>query len=309
VIAKELNARGLKGKNGGRWTSTTIRGMICNEKYIGDAIFQKTYSDSQFNRYINRGEREQYLIQDHHEAIISREDYDATQLVMEQRGKEKGVEKNNEKYLNRYPFSGKIICDQCGGTFKRRIHSSGKKYIAWSCNTHITEIEKCSMKYISNFELESAFVTMLNKLIFGHQSVLRPLLMSLRGIDSNRSMETIQEIDKKLADIEDQRKVLMGLQTRGYLEPAVYTRGNNELSQEAGQLQRRKESLISFISSDSRHLSEVSALLQFATKSTMQNGFDADLFSRFVDHIIVYSRTEIGFVLKCGITLKERLVK
>jgi len=283
--------------------------MICNEKYIGDAIFQKTYSDSQFNRYINRGEREQYLIQDHHEAIISREDYDATQLVMEQRGKEKGVEKNNEKYLNRYPFSGKIICDQCGGTFKRRIHSSGKKYIAWSCNTHITEIEKCSMKYISNFELESAFVTMLNKLIFGHQSVLRPLLMSLRGIDSNRSMETIQEIDKKLADIEDQRKVLMGLQTRGYLEPAVYTRGNNELSQEAGQLQRRKESLISFISSDSRHLSEVSALLQFATKSTMQNGFDADLFSRFVDHIIVYSRTEIGFVLKCGITLKERLVK
>lgn len=309
MIAKDLNARGLKGKNGGRWTSSTIRGMIGNEKYIGDAIFQKTYSDSQFNRFTNRGERAQYLIQDHHEAILSREDYDAAQLVLEQRGKEKGVEKQNEKYQNRYPFSGRIICDQCGGTFKRRIHSSGKKYIAWCCNTHITEIEKCSMKYISNSELEFAFVTMMNKLIFGHQIVLRPLLMSLRGIDSNNSMETLQEIDKKLADIEDQRKVLMGLQTRGYLEPAVFTRGNNELLQEAGQLQRRKESLISFISNDSRHLSEVSALLQFSTKAAMQSGFDGELFSRFVDHIIVYSRMEIGFVLKCGITLKERLVK
>ena len=122
-------------------------------------------------------------------------------------------------------------------------------------------------------------------------------------------MVTLQEIDKKLADIEEQRKVLMGLQTRGYLEPAVFTRGNNELLQEAGQLQRRKESLISFISNDSRHLSEVSALLQFATKAAMQSGFDSELFSRFVDHIIVYSRMEIGFVLKCGITLKERLVK
>ena len=109
--------------------------------------------------------------------------------------------------------------------------------------------------------------------------------------------------------IEELRKVLMGLQTRGYLEPAVFTKGNNELLQEAGQLQRRKESLISFISNDSRHLSEVGALLQFATKAAMQSGFDSELFSRFVDHIIVYSRMEIGFVLKCGITLKERLVK
>ena len=193
--------------------------------------FKRPTATASSTGLLTAGEREQYLIRDHHEAIISREDYDAAQLVMEQRGKEKGVEKQNEKYLNRYPFSGKIICGQCGGTFKRRIHSSGIKYIAWSCNTHITEIEKCSMMYISNSEFEYAFVTMMNKLIFGHQIVLRPLLMSLRGIDSNNSMETIQEIDKKLSDIEEQRKVLMGLQTRGYLEPAIFTRGNNELLQ------------------------------------------------------------------------------
>jgi uncharacterized protein YaaW (UPF0174 family) len=73
------------------------------------------------------------------------------------------------------------------------------------------------MKYITNSELEFAFVTMMNKLIFGHQIVLRPLLMSLRGIDSNNSMETLQEIDKKLADIEEQRKVLMACKLEAIL--------------------------------------------------------------------------------------------
>jgi len=36
--------------------------------------------------------------------------------------------------------------------------------------------------------------------------------------------------------------------------------------------------------------------------------FNSDVFDRFVDQIIVFSRKEIGFELKCGITLKERLV-
>jgi hypothetical protein len=78
--------------------------------------------------------------------------------------------------LNRYPFSGKIICGQCGGTFKRRIHSSGRHKIAWCCSTHIADIQKCSMIYIPEFDFEYAFVTMINKLIFGHEAVLKPLL-------------------------------------------------------------------------------------------------------------------------------------
>jgi site-specific DNA recombinase len=50
-------------------------------------------------------------------------------------------------------------------------------------------------------------------------------------------------------------------------------------------------------------------LLQYATKASMLKGFDGELFARFVERVLVYSRTEIGFELKCGITLKERLVR
>lgn len=41
-IAKALNTRGVSTKRGGRWTGHTINGMIKNEKYTGDVIFQKS---------------------------------------------------------------------------------------------------------------------------------------------------------------------------------------------------------------------------------------------------------------------------
>ena len=176
-IASELNCRGVPSKKGGRWTATTIRGMVGNEKYTGDAIFQKTYTDTHFNRHYNYGEKDQYLIKNHHDAIINHEDFEAAQSIIEQRGKEKGLEKQNKKYQNRYPFSGKIICGQCGGKLKRRIHSTGRHTIAWCCTNHIEDAEKCSLKYIPEPDFEYAFVTMMNKLIFGHQAVLRPLLI------------------------------------------------------------------------------------------------------------------------------------
>ncbi len=308
-IADELNRRNVPTKKGGRWTATTIRGMIGNEKYTGDAILQKTYTDEHFNRHTNYGEKDQYLIKNHHEAIISHEDFNAAQRIIEQRGKEKGVEKYHGKYQNRYTFSGKIICSQCGGKFKRRIHSTGRHNIAWCCSTHITDIKRCSMKYLSESDFEYAFVTMMNKLIYGHKTVLKPLLESLCGINSDDSLASIRGIDRRLEENAEQRKVLVGLMTKGYLEPAVYNKGNNELLQEVERLQRQKESLIRFINNDSQNLNEVNKLLHYTTKIAMFTNFDGDIFNRFVERIIVYSRSELGFELKCGITLKERLVK
>jgi len=308
-IANELNLRNVPTKNGGRWTCTTVRGMVGNEKYTGDAIFQKTYTDAHFNRHNNYGEKDQYLFKNHHEPIISHEDFEAAQDIIDQRGKEKGLEKQNTKYQNRYPFSGKIICGQCGGTFKRRSHSSGRHRIAWCCSTHIANIKKCSMKYVSESDFEYAFVTMMNKLIFGHAVVLKPLLVSLRGMSSDETLENIRALDKKLEENTEQRNVLVGLMTKKYLEPAVYNKSNNELLQEAERLRRQKESITRFLNNDFQNLSEVSALLQYAAKTSMLKGFDGELFARFVERVLVYSRAEIGFELKCGITLKERLVR
>lgn len=307
-IAEALNNRNIPTRRGGLWSATTIRGMVGNEKYTGDAILQKTYTDDSFNRHTNYGEKKQYLVKNNHDAIISHEVFEAAQVAIVQRAMEKGLEKRSGKSQNRYPFSGKIVCGNCGGTFKRRIHWSGRHRIAWCCITHLEDKEKCSMKYIAESDFEYAFVTMMNKLIFGHKTVLMPLLESLRGINSNDSLTSIRELDKKLEENAEQRNILVGLMTKGYLEPAVYNRGNNELLQEAERIKRQKESLVRFINNDTQNLSEVGELLHFASRAAMLTGFDGDIFKSFVKRIIVYSRAEIGFELKCGITLKERLV-
>ena len=61
-IAEELNERGVATKKGGHWTPGTVNAIIGNEKYTGDVLFQKTYTDSSFNRHQNRGELDPYLM-------------------------------------------------------------------------------------------------------------------------------------------------------------------------------------------------------------------------------------------------------
>lgn len=96
AIANELNKKGVPTKKGGRWTASTVRGMLANEKYTGDVIFQKTYTDSQFNRHTNYGERDRYALACHHEAIISHEDFEAAATLIQQRSHEKGIVKGKK---------------------------------------------------------------------------------------------------------------------------------------------------------------------------------------------------------------------
>jgi len=105
---------------------------------------------------------------------------------------------------------------------------------------------------------------------FGRDTVvLLQLLMGLRSINSGDSVTKLLDLDKKLEENAEQRKVLVSLMTEGYLEPAVYKKGNNELLQEAERIQRQKESISRFINCDNIYLHEVSELLQYTTKATM----------------------------------------
>lgn len=308
-IADDLNQKGIPSKKGGRWTATTIRGILTNEKYTGDVILQKTYTDSRFNRHTNYGEKDMYLVENHHEAIISHEDFETVDAVINQRAKEKGIVKRTSKYLNRYPFSGKVICSECGSTFKRRIHSSGaRKYIAWCCSKHIRQITECSMQFIRDDDIKTAFVTMMNKLVFSQKFLLRPLLNGLRNQNNAESFRRIEELEAKIESNLEQSQMLTGLMTKGYLEPALFNKEKNSLTAEGARLLAEKEQLTHSVNGNLAKVEEVNLLLKFVTKSKMLTAYKDELFENYVEKIIVYSREEIGFELKCGITLRERLV-
>ncbi len=308
AIAEELNTNGGPTKKGGRWTPTTVRGMISNEKYTGDVIFQKTYTDSQFNRHVNYGEKDQYAMADHQEAIISREIFDAANALVAQRGREKGIIKGSEKYQRRYCFSGKIVCGECGDTFKRRIHSSTtRKYAAWCCTTHIEDKDRCSMKYIRDDAIKAAFVTMINKLIFAHSMVLKPYLEALRSGCKDAPMRRIQEIQTLLLENAEQRETLTKLMAQGYIDQILYNEENNTLLSQADRYRQEMDSLSKTIGGEGAHANATQDLLRYVEKAAMLTEFDEALFENTVDLIMVLSREEIAFELKCGLTLKERI--
>lgn len=141
AIAEKLNQQGVITKWGKTWHGTTIRGIIKNEKYIGDTLFGKTFTDDSFKRKVNRGDRNQYFMEEHHPAIVDKATFEQAQQMLAQNAKSKNIVQDDEKYQNRYSFSGILKCGECGGTFKRRIQTKNKneKYVAWSCTTHLKD--------------------------------------------------------------------------------------------------------------------------------------------------------------------------
>ncbi|URW87852.1 zinc ribbon domain-containing protein [Blautia wexlerae] len=143
--------------------------------------------------------------------------------MLAQRAAEKGNGTNTSRYQNRYALSGRIRCGECGTTFKRRSHyKPSGDYIAWTCGKHIENRHACSMLYVEETAIHDAFVTMINKLVFGHQKILKPLLESLKSTDDKDKLNMIRRIDQEIENTAMQKQTLVGLATQGILEPAIY---------------------------------------------------------------------------------------
>lgn len=307
-IAKELNTENTPTQRGGKWHSTTVNSIIRNETYTGDALFQKTYTDDNFNRHSNTGEKNMYIVENHHEAIVSKEIFELANRELERRAAEKGHEAGNDSYGNRYSFSGKIYCKECGSKLKRMKHAMPEPgIILWSCKGHLADKTACSLKAIKDEELKTAFITMLNKLRFAKDQILYPLLKSLQGFDSQENLIRIDEITERLEKNLEQQQTLAGLVSDGIIEPALMTKLRNELLQEQTKLEKQKVELSESMVGNRSQIDELKKLISYLTSSNTLEEFSDDLFDTFGEKIIAISRSEVEFELKCGLKLKEGL--
>ena len=300
-IADELNRQGIFTARSGKWRGERITELIANEKYVGDALFQKTYTDSSFTRHRNHGVCNQYLITEHHEPIVSHEVFDRANEIIKLRRKGKC---DTKKYQNRYGFSGKIICGECGSVFKRRIHYTvSDSYTAWCCKKHLQNITACSMKYVADDSLKSAFLIMINKLIFARKYVLTPLLRKLQREGRNKRLK---EYDDLISQNIESQQILLRLSSSGMIDDNIYTQESTRLKNEFDRLQKEK----SLISAENREekITELEKLIKFTGENSRIGEYSDSLFLEFVDHIKIVSRHEAEFHLKCGLVLTEELI-
>lgn len=192
-IAKELQAQGIKTVTGlDKWHPGTIHKMLICEKYIGDAMLQKTYTVDFMTKkkVINDGIVKRYYIKNNHEPIISREQYAQVQeeLKMRKNKTERGL-----KYSSKYPLSGLITCGGCESGYIRCIwqNKKGEKTAVWRCKERIkTGSQNC--KTSCNLKEKLVYDVLVDS--------LSSLLTADKSILSSMELQDIARIKKAFGE-------------------------------------------------------------------------------------------------------------
>ena len=232
------------------------------------------------------------------------------QNLIKERAKKLENRVSNNAYQNRYALSGKIICGECGSKFRRKTnYSVGRSYIAWSCIGHIEDKDSCSMLFLRDGEIKATFATIMNKLAFSRKIILEPLCDSISKTHEECDLERIDAIDKRMEQLTEERNILIGLMTKGFLEPALFSKERNALDSEIKNLTTEKTNLVMSFTSGTSQADEVKTILEHVSKDKFDGDYTEETFEKFVENIVVSSREELTFKMKCGLSLKEKVVR
>jgi site-specific DNA recombinase len=207
-IARSLEADGiLNGAGREKWHTSNINQILRNEKYIGDALLQKTYTTDFLTktRVKNHGIVPQYYVENSHEAIIPREIFMQVQEeLIRRRIVHTSPNGKNRTFSSIHCFSNMIICGGCG-EFYRRIHwnNRGKKSVVWRC---ISRLENtglfCDARTVPESQIEQILVTAINKTLCGKDDFLVTLQNSIETVLCCNNDQTLESIDKRLSELQ-----------------------------------------------------------------------------------------------------------
>lgn len=303
-IAMELTAEGVIRNNGkSKWHYSGVNLVLKNERYIGDQLLQKRYTTETLPLQLkrNRGQRDMYYIENTHEAIISRDDFDAVQEMIDMRKKIH----YSAAPTTSYPFSKIIKCSVCGQTFLRK-NANNINY--WICSG-MDRSRTCKVTQIAEEEIENAFMRMYNKLSRGKDQILAPIvtrLLELRSI-KNRSSEKIIEINNQIREISEQSHVLNGLRAKGIIDSAFCISQQNELNAKMEKLRKSKSHFMIEDQNDELITLTKTIITAIEDGPVLMEQFDDSLFKILVSKITASSEDLIEITLINGLRLTEQI--
>ena len=303
-IAEELEEDDIPTRRGGKWNASCVNRMLRNITYTGDLILQKTYTDSSFKRHVNYKEKDKYYLSGHHEPIINMDTFEKVKALMEMSAESKNNKAGQGKHGKTSLFRKMIICGKCGNTWKR-LKISGEFY--YGCNTHFADKNACEMKSIREEAIMAAFVVMMNKLIAAREQILVRYSRDLTSLAKNNRSSEYAKLEIRLNEINQRRMQLKDFFGKSLLDPAIFASEMEALISEENQIKGKQETLNQQDVCSKSQKQSLKELLAFTASVEGLRSFVPDLFLRFVDHIVVYSREEIGFAMKCGPVFREVL--
>lgn len=299
-IAVELTKRGIKTPGGKDvWNQQTVRRMLSNEKYKGDALLQKEFTVDFLTKKMkkNEGQVPQYYVEGNHEAIILPAVFDMVQAELEKR------RSGSSRYSGVSIFSNKIKCSDCGGWFGSKVWHSTDQYrkVIYRCNRKYNG-EKCQTSHVTEDEVKAAFVSAYNQLVTEKKEIIA-------------NAEIIRKTLCRTDNLEAEKRVLEEEMSVAAARAQGLIAENARIAQNQIEYQERYAALVGRYNAAKAQYDEVvetiaakaaqsERLSDFIQTMQMQGGilteFDERLWSSMVDFVTVGRGKKITVTFRDG---------
>ena len=306
TIAEEMNRRGVPKKHGeAAWIPYAVACWLRNEKYTGNTLCQKTFTTGfPYISVKNRGEVDQFYIENSHPAIISQEIFDKVQALRKKK-------KAPASAPSKFPLTRKMICGKCGATFYRTVDRHGANN--WVCSGHKDGNRNgkgaCPNLSVRERDIYTAFIRMYKKLRLHEGIILRPALDQMEALESavQRENPAMLEVNRAIAQATEQNYKISKLRASGLLDADACAAKLAALDAQLTQLRAKRRRLLR-----NDDISEMVDTLR-QTVETLHQGpeqldeFDEELFNEMVEKITVDTDHVLRFRLRGGFDVAEPL--
>ena len=300
-IAKQLTADGIPTPGGkDKWSISTIRSILSNEKYKGDALLQKSYTVDFLTKKtkVNEGEIPQYYVEENHEAIISPDVFAMVQREMAKRGRGKNY------HSSVHAFSSKIRCGQCGSWYGSKVWHSKTKYrkTVWRCNRKFDNDEHCTTPHLTDADIQNAFLTAANKLLVSKDEIIANCHEMINLLFETSELEAEQDAllnETQLITEMIQQCILENAHVA--LNQAEYQKRYDSLTQRFDAAKERLEAVMAQLENMQTARTGITAFLDtFEFLPDVLTKFDIENWHALVDYVTVYTIDDIRITFKNG---------
>lgn len=318
MIKKELEKQGIPAAKGGTvWSEAAIRNILKNEKYCGDVLMQKTYTQDCISKkqIRNMGQLPMYLVQDNHEGIVSRDDFNAVKAEFARRNarrapSQKLAPTGRSCYSAKYALTERLVCGECGTLYRRCVWTKrGQKFAVWRCASRVDYGTKyChDSPTLREEALQAAILSVINTVMSQRETLVGQIedAMRMELIPFPGSM-SVSDIDQRLEDLDKEFQTLFAdSKDGGFMKHAEEFK---RISADMAALKEQRASLLDRQNSDSAASRRIAGAMDILNAgSGAFTEWNESLIRQLVDTVKVLSANRIRVYLQGGIEIEQEL--
>ena len=300
------------------WSKQIIQNILTNERYCGDMLLQKTFTENPITKKVkkNRGEMAKYLISNNHPAIIDRDTFKLVQMEVARRAsKRKTADKTiteQGKYSGKFALTELLVCGECGSPYRRITWTKkGKSRKVWRCLSRIEHgTQYCSHSIsVDEEKLKKAICRALNKIIEHKQEAMDLIMSNLSyAVTGDDDVLYISSIENQLKGLDEEMDRAVRLSQNSEGDPERFRQMISELCRQMTALRQELELTKAKLATNEKVSAEIERIKETLSDETAKfSEYDEITVRRLVEYIRVMADGKIIVVLKGGMSIEESI--